>query len=231
MRDETPEPIQIAIFAKAPFAGYAKTRLIPLLDRQGAADLQAFLIRRTVETATQSPLRPISLWCAPDRSHDLFASLSQEFTIATHQQIGSDLGARMLNAFDALTPKGPVILIGTDCPALAVEHLLHCASALRDGADAVFTPAEDGGYALIGLRRPVPQLFEDMPWGTNEVMSRTRNRLRELRLDVFETQVLWDIDTPADFLRAQSAGLVGNPSSEAPGATFANSDSRPKTEQ
>lgn len=212
MRDETPDRAQIAIFAKAPVAGYAKTRLIPLLGRQGAADLQALLVRRTVETATQSPLRPISLWCAPDQSHDLFALLSREFTIATHQQIGSDLGARMLNAFEALTPEGPLILIGTDCPTLAAEHLVHCASALRDGADAVFIPAEDGGYALIGLRRPVPQLFEDMPWGTKEVMSRTRDRLRELRLRAFEAQELWDIDTPADYLRAQSAGLVAGPS-------------------
>lgn len=217
MRDEMPDPIQIAIFAKAPVAGYAKTRLIPLLGPRGAADLQAFLIRWTVETATRSPLRPISLWCAPDKSHDLFTSLSQDFSVATHQQIGSDLGARMLNAFDALTPKGPVILIGTDCPALAAEHLMHSASALRDGADAVFVPAEDGGYALIGLKRPVPQLFEDMPWGTGEVMSRTRERLRELKLEAFETQVLWDIDTPADFLRAQSAGLVDSPSSESTG--------------
>ena len=215
MRDEMPDPTQIAIFAKAPVAGYAKTRLIPLLGRRGAADLQALLVRRTVETATQSALRPISLWCAPDPSHGLFASLSQEFAIATHQQIGSDLGARMLNAFDALTPKGPVILIGTDCPALAAEHLTHCASALRDGADAAFIPAEDGGYVLIGLKRPVPQLFEDMPWGTSEVMSRTRERLHELRLDVFEALEIWDIDTPADFLRAQTAGLVGDLPSEA----------------
>jgi rSAM/selenodomain-associated transferase 1 len=214
MLDETPDPIQIAIFARAPVAGYAKTRLIPLLGPQGAADLQAVLVRRTVEMATRSPLRPISLWCAPDQSHDLFASLSQEFTIDTHQQIGSNLGARMLHSFEALTQKGPVILIGTDCPALAAEHLVHCSSALRDGADAAFIPAEDGGYALIGLKRPVPQLFEDMPWGTNEVMSRTRDRLRELRLDVFEAHEIWDIDTPADFLRAQSAGLVDSPSSE-----------------
>lgn len=228
MRDEIPDPIQIAIFAKAPVAGYAKTRLIPLLGRQGAADLQAFLIRQTVETATRSPLRPISLWCAPDRSHDLFTLLSREFTFTSHQQIGADLGARMLNAFEALTPNGPVVLIGTDCPALTTEHLVHCADALRDGADAVFIPAEDGGYALVGLRRPVTQLFGNIPWGTNEVMSRTRDRLHEWRLDVFETQELWDIDTPADFLRAQSAGLVGRLSSGPPSATSANSESKPK---
>jgi glycosyltransferase A (GT-A) superfamily protein (DUF2064 family) len=145
MRDETPDPVQIAIFAKAPVAGYAKTRLIPLLGAVGAAEVQAMLVRRTIETAIQSTLRPISLWCAPDPSHDLFASLSREFVIASHQQIGRDLGARMLNSFEALTPKGPLVLIGTDCPALAAEHLVDCASALREGADAVFIPAEDGG--------------------------------------------------------------------------------------
>lgn len=229
MRDEAPNPVQIAIFAKAPVAGYAKTRLIPLLGRQGAAALQAFLIRRTIETAIQSPLRPISLWCAPDQSHDLFVSLGREFNIATHLQFGSDLGARMLNSFEALTPMGPLVLIGTDCPALAADDLVQCASALRAGTDVAFIPAEDGGYALIGLRKPVPQLFEDMPWGTGEVMSRTRDRLRELKLDVFEARELWDIDTPADFLRAHSAGLVKGPPPEVQ-RNIANSEPRPKTE-
>jgi glycosyltransferase A (GT-A) superfamily protein (DUF2064 family) len=111
-------------------------------------------------------------------------------------------------------------LIGTDCPALAAEHLVHCATALQDGADAVLIPAEDGGYALVGLRRPIPELFEDMPWGTSEVMSRTRDRLRELRLQVFETRELWDIDTPTDYLRAQSAGLVTGPSPDVPTTNF-----------
>ena len=210
MPDEMNDPIPIAIFAKAPVAGYAKTRLIPLLGPRGAADLQALLVRQTVQTAIKSSLRPVSLWCAPDQSHDLFGSLGDEFAIATHPQIGGDLGARMLNAFEALTGKGPVVLIGTDCPALAAEHLERCASALRDGAEAVFIPAEDGGYALIGLNRPFPQLFEDIPWGTSQVMARTRDRLHALRLQVFEAPELWDIDTPADYLRAQSAGLLGD---------------------
>lgn len=210
MRDEMSDPIQIAIFAKAPVAGYAKTRLIPLLGPQGAADLQALLVRRTLQTAMKSSLRPVSLWCAPDQSHELFASLSEEFAIVTHPQIGGDLGARMLNAFEAMTQLGPVVLIGTDCPALTAETLLRCASALQDGADAVFIPAEDGGYALIGLKRPVPQLFENIPWGTSQVMARTHDRLHALRLQVYEAQELWDIDTPADYLRAQSAGVLGD---------------------
>lgn len=229
MCGEAPNPVQIAIFTKAPVAGYAKTRLIPLLGPQGAAALQASLIRWTIETATRSPLRPISLWCAPDRSHDLFASLSREFAIATHQQFGSDLGARMLNSFEVLTPKGPLVLIGTDCPVLAADDLVNCASALRDGADAAFIPAEDGGYALIGLRRPIPELFKDMPWGTMEVMSRTRDRLRELKLNVFEARELWDIDTPADFFRAQSAGLVNDSPPEVR-RNIASSEPGPKTE-
>ncbi len=210
MRDAINNPIQIAIFAKAPVAGYAKTRLIPILGPQGAADLQALLVRRTVETAMATSLRPVSLWCAPDQAHDLFTSLSNEFSIATHRQIGSDLGIRMLNAFVSMTRLGPAILIGSDCPALTVEHLVRCASALRDGADAVFIPAEDGGYALVGLKRPVLQIFESIPWGTSAVMSKTRDRLRKLRLEVFEAQELWDIDTPADYLRAKSAALLSS---------------------
>lgn len=208
MRGETLDTIQVAVFAKAPVAGYAKTRLIPLLGPQGAADLQAKLARRTIETAMKSQTGPVSLWCAPDTTHDLFTSLQREFPISLHVQAGDDLGTRMSHAFEMLTQKAPAILIGTDCLALGAEHLASCGSALREGSDAVFIPAEDGGYALVGLRRPLPQIFTDIPWGTSEVMAITRDRLRKLELRLFEAPMLWDIDTPADYLRAEAAGLL-----------------------
>jgi glycosyltransferase A (GT-A) superfamily protein (DUF2064 family) len=88
---------------------------------------------------------------------------------------------------------------------------MRCAAALVGGADAAFIPTEDGGYALIGLKKPVWRLFDGMPWGTGDVMRLTRDRLREKRLSVFEADQLWDIDTPADYYRAKSAALLNNP--------------------
>lgn len=202
------DAIQIAIFAKAPVPGYAKTRLIPLLGPVGAADLHALLVRRTIRTALSSSLQPLSLWCAPDRTHHLFGSLSDEFSIDTHTQCGDSLGARMLHAFETLTPFGPTMVIGTDCACLTADDLRRCATALRNGSNAVFIPAEDGGYALVGLHEPASKLFSDIPWGTSEVMVKTRERLVELGLGAFEARQLWDIDTPEDYRRAERAGLL-----------------------
>lgn len=208
MRNESAEPIQLAIFAKAPIAGYAKTRLIPDLGPEGAAMLQAFLVRRTVQTALASSLRPVSLWCAPDADHELFTSLRQEYGIDTYVQAEGDLGARMFDALDRLTKFAPALLIGTDCPVLSAVHLDRCAAALREGSDAVFIPAEDGGYALVGLRQPARRLFEDVSFGTDAVMRQTRERLNELGWKVFEADELWDLDMPADYQRARSEGLL-----------------------
>ena len=208
MRNESAEPIQLAIFAKAPIAGYAKTRLIPHLGPKGAAMLQAFLLRRTVQTALASLLRPVSLWCAPDADHELFRSLQGEYGIDTHVQAEGDLGTRMFDTFERLTWRAPTLLIGTDCPMLTAVHLDRCGFALRDGSDAVFIPAEDGGYALVGLRKPARRLFEDVSFGTDAVMRQTRERLNELSWKVFEADELWDLDTPADYLRARSEGLL-----------------------
>jgi rSAM/selenodomain-associated transferase 1 len=213
MPESTVDAVQLAIFAKAPIAGYAKTRLIPILGAEGAAELQAYLFQRTIETALASPLRPITLWCAPDCDHPIFRSAGRKYGLATHVQAGDDLGKRMFSAFEELTRQSPALLIGTDCPILSADYLVRCAAALVGGADAAFVPTEDGGYALIGLRKPVWRLFEDMPWGTSDVMRLTGDRLREEHLSTFETDQLWDVDTPADYYRAKSAGLLGAPAS------------------
>ena len=211
MPESTVEAVQLAIFAKAPIAGYAKTRLIPSLGAEGAAQLQAYLFQRTMRTALASPLRPITLWCAPDCDHPIFQSAAEQYGFTTHVQAGDDLGERMFGAFERLTPRSPTLLIGTDCPILSAGHLMLCAGALVGGADAAFIPVEDGGYALIGLRQPVWPLFEGIPWGTGEVMRLTRDRLREEKLSAFEADQLWDVDTPADYYRAKSAALLSEP--------------------
>jgi uncharacterized protein len=207
MRDGT-DRAHIAVFAKAPVAGYAKTRLIPMIGADGAARLQAKLIKQAVATALAAALGPVSLWCAPDRRHNLFDSLAAKHGIDLHDQTGSDLGARMLHAFEALAQRGPTILIGTDCPALRPNHLLASIDALDREDGAVFIPAEDGGYVLVGMKRAIPELFYDIPWGTSEVMARTRLRAAQAKQRLSELPELWDLDTPEDYSRAISQGLI-----------------------
>jgi hypothetical protein len=201
------ERIAVAILAKAPVPGFAKTRLVPLLGPEGAAALQARMIARAVETACAAALGPVVLWAAPDPEHACFRRLARDFPIALARQPDADLGARMLAAFTAAN--GPAIVIGTDCPALTPAHLRAAAARLAAGAPAAIVPAEDGGYALIGLRAPVPDIFADMPWGGADVMAETRARLGRLGLALAEFAPLWDVDRPEDIARLRACGLEG----------------------
>jgi uncharacterized protein len=196
------EPIAIAILAKAPLPGLAKTRLIPALGAMGAAQFQARLIARMLKTACAAKVGPVVLWAAPGESH--FFALVGELPVELMRQADGDLGARMLAAF---TAQCPALVIGTDCPALEPHHLQQAADALRTGKDAAIIPAEDGGYVLIGLRQPQPALFADMPWGTDQVMPQTRSRGERLGLLIHELAPLWDVDVPADLERLRQAGL------------------------
>lgn len=191
-----PDPVSIAILAKAPIAGYAKTRLIPLLGAHGAAALQEALTERTLQTASKSALGAITLWAAPDTTHTSFRDLARRFDITLATQPAADLGQRMLAACEA--SRGPVLVIGTDCPALTPEHLRACAKALNEGYEVVTIPAEDGGYVLIGMSRPQPALFRGMVWGTPDVMAQTRARIAALHLRAHELPPLWDLDRPQD---------------------------------
>ena len=193
--------VDVAIFAKAPVPGYAKTRLIPALGAVGAAALQARMIERTVETACAADLARVTLWCSPDPSHAMFGAMAHQHGVALRRQFPGGLGARMLAAFRAQPTHRPLLLIGTDGPALTADHLLACARSLHQGNDATFLPTEDGGYLLVGLRRATPSLFADIAWSTPVVMQQTRRRLATAGLRWSEPATLWDVDTPDDLKR------------------------------
>ncbi len=140
-----PEGVAIAILAKAPLPGLAKTRLAPVLGADGAANLQARFIARTVTTAQSAALGPVTLWAAPDHHHPVFHAIAAPPGVALAAQPEGDLGARMMAAIEAA--RGPALLVGTDCPALTPEHLRAAAQALVDGIDVVIIPVDDGGAA------------------------------------------------------------------------------------
>jgi rSAM/selenodomain-associated transferase 1 len=198
------EPVAIAILAKAPIPGLAKTRLIPALGAHGAAMLQEALTARAVETATAAQTGPVTLWATPDATHPSFRELAVRSQIAIKRQPDGDLGARMLATCEAVA--GPALVIGTDCPSLSPATLQEAADALRHRNDVVIIPAGDGGYVLIGMRQPRPQLCQTMSWGTDSVMAETRKRIVETELRSFELPALWDIDRPDDLER-----LLGDP--------------------
>lgn len=201
----------ILVFAKAPVAGAAKTRLIPLLGTAGAAMLHGRLITRALATARAAAPDALMLWCAPDAAHPFLQSTAQQYAAGLQIQHGADLGARMTHAFAiTLQRAAHAICIGADCPALTVRHLQQAAAALRNGDDAVFVPAEDGGYALVGLSCAAPALFAGINWGEHTVMLETRVRLRENDMRWSELETLWDVDRPEDYHRLQQSGLLND---------------------
>ncbi|WP_291991581.1 TIGR04282 family arsenosugar biosynthesis glycosyltransferase [Candidatus Accumulibacter sp. ACC003] len=203
------EALAVAVFARAPRAGAAKTRLIPALGAAGAARLQRRLTLHALHVAQRAALGRVTLWAAPDASQRFFRALRRRCSVAgvgsfeIRSQFGDELGQRMASAFAA--QGGPLLLIGSDCPALTAAHLAAAGSALLDagdgGKDAVFIPADDGGYVLVGLRHPQPELFAGIAWGTEQVMAQTRQRLAQQRLRWAELPTLWDVDRPADLAR------------------------------
>lgn len=214
----------IAVFARAPIAGNAKTRLIPLLGAQGAAALQRKLAWHTLQVACAAAPGQVSLWAADTPGHPFFAECAAHFALHCQLQCEGDLGRRMADCLQRqLLQHQRVLLIGTDCPVWTAAALRAAAQALKRGVQLAFTPAADGGYVLVGARRdavslgaaaPAPwaSAFQEIDWGTPQVMAQTRCRLAargwQCGREWQELPALWDIDTPHDFLRAQRAGLL-----------------------
>lgn len=207
MSADTPGQAPLAILAKAPIPGQVKTRLMPALGAEGACRLHERLLRHAVATAlaATSPQR-ITLWTALDHAHPLFRELADRHGIRLRAQPEGDLGERMYQALQAMDAPG--VLIGSDCPALTAALLKRCQAALTD-ADAVFLPVEDGGYALVGVRRADRRLFAAIDWGTNRVMAQTRDRADELGWRLACPARLWDVDRPEDLERlAEHSNLL-----------------------
>ncbi|APX95043.1 hypothetical protein BWR19_14430 [Halomonas sp. 1513] len=208
----------LAILAKAPIPGLAKTRLIPALGAKGAALLHERLLRHTLEVALASTAaKSITLWTALDHCHPVFQELADDHGIMLRPQPEGDLGVRIHRALHAMPEPG--LLIGTDCPVITPSLLAHCHLAL-DQADVAMLPAEDGGYGLIGMQRADPRLFTGIDWGSARVMAQTARKAAALgyRLTCLET--IWDLDRPADLTRLSAyhpqllAGLENTNSDE-----------------
>lgn len=197
----------VAVLAKAPIPGFAKTRLIPLLGEKGAAKLQETLVDRAVATAVVADIGPVTLWCAPNAENAFFREAAPRYGIDLAVQPKGDLGERMLAAFRACGAGQRLVLIGSDCPALAPEDLKEAALLLSQ-ADIAMAPAEDGGYGLIAAQSPYQALFERMPWGTEQIAVLTRRRAAASGLRLVELRTIWDVDTPCDFERLRDAGLI-----------------------
>ena len=187
--------MRVLVFARAPVAGQAKTRLIPALGPEGAARLHRRLVWQALAVASEASLGEVELWCAPDCQHPFFAECALEFGCSLHAQSAGDLGERMYTALGAALP---ALLLGSDAPRLGSDALRDAALALVSGNDCVLVPAVDGGYVMIGLSVPAPGLFRNISWGGPTVLAETRQRCARLGLSLAELPACPDLDRPED---------------------------------
>jgi len=198
---------QVAVLARAPVPGTAKTRLIPRLGAERAAALQADLTNRAVRRARAAGA-DVVLWIAGPIDAAL-AELADPADAELRRQPDGDLGVRMHAAVVHAHAAGtPAIIIGTDCPAQQPADLMQ-ARAMLDRADLVLQPALDGGYVLIGMNRPHPGLFRDISWGSETVLDMTRRRGIEAGLHIVELRALPDLDDTVDLDLAIARGWIG----------------------
>ena len=189
------EPL-IQVFCKAPVLGKVKTRLIQKFGARRALDLHKQMIERLMaDFSLDTP--QTELWITPVRDHVFF----ERYAVSRFQQEGDDLGARMSGALqDGLIRHESVILVGTDLPLINKSYIDLAISGLRDHA-VVLGPAEDGGYGLVGVNKEIPDMFFDIEWGTEKVLSQTCNRLNRGDLDYCLLPLIWDVDRPEDLQR------------------------------
>ncbi len=202
------------MFAKAPVPGQVKTRLCPPLTPDEAATLHGSfvidMLERTKIAATKLKL-PIDryLACAPSSTLVFFQIMEERQSVKLIDQVGDDLGARMQQAFATLFGKGyqRVFIIGTDVPSLPLDHYKQ-ALTLLDTHDVVLGPAMDGGYYLIGLKQPGPELFAGIAWSTDRVLAATQEKAASLGLKTALLPSWRDVDTIEDLQALMDASAA-----------------------
>jgi rSAM/selenodomain-associated transferase 1 len=205
---------QLLVFVKAPRPGAVKTRLATVLGAEGAAALYRAMaeeeFRRTAPRDREYARTLV--FDPPDAAEEIGRWLPGE---ALAPQRGGDLGQRMSSAFAAAFAAGArrVALIGTDVPACGRDQVTEALASL-EAHDVVLGPTHDGGYYLIALDRPRPELFQAIPWSTPSVLPATAERAGVLGLGLRMLDPLRDVDTVEDVraewprLRALVAGTA-----------------------
>jgi uncharacterized protein len=195
---------RLLVFTRYPEPGKTKTRLIPAIGEKAAADLQRRLTCRTLDCAKELQKEAqVEVWFEGGNQLRMRAMFGGEFVY--REQPAGDLGRRMYEAFAASLPDSAsrAVVVGADCPGVSADILKRAFDALLR-SDVVLGPATDGGYYLIGLRRPERRLFEGIDWGTSQVRQKTMNIAHSLGLTVLLLDELTDVDRPTDLEQAES---------------------------
>lgn len=201
------QAVEWIVLSKAPVAGLVKTRLIPAMGEQAACDVYTQLLARlenTLRNLIAHEGGSIALWIAGDCDHESFkpwVDIADFYSQPDSSLPAVDLGVRMAMAVQSSLSRGRIpILIGVDVPDLTEVYLKNCLTQLKSH-DLVISPAEDGGYGLLGMKRFYAELFEDKLWGTNSVFDATCENIDRLNINSGYLPKVWDVDEIADVER------------------------------
>jgi rSAM/selenodomain-associated transferase 2/rSAM/selenodomain-associated transferase 1 len=186
------------VFTRYAEPGKVKTRLIPSLRASGASRLQREMTRHALRTArTLYPDIQVEVFCDGGDIPGIQDLFGPETTV--WRQRSGDLGQRMADAFHCAFVRGfrRVVLTGTDCPSITSSIIRQAFDSLNSH-DCVLGPADDGGYYLIGLRKPGQELLAGIPWGTSDVFKETVARAERIGFTASYLKSLPDIDRPDD---------------------------------
>ena len=225
MVDVSRETARLCIFARAPQPGRVKTRLAESLGTATALSAYETLVTNTLAQVCGDERFETEFWIAGNSAdtssyvasdmqidaaidqtaRDVISTWVMQFDLTVRLQTGADLGLRMATALrECLADGRDGIVIGTDCPEIDAAYVAQGFAALHH-SDLVLGPAEDGGYGLVGIGcRSVASLdavFEDISWGTDEVLAQTLDRAEQCGLSVCQLATIWDVDSAADWTR------------------------------
>ncbi len=185
---------RLIIFLRNPELGEVKTRLAQTAGDEKALEVYQKLMSHTMEVVNDWSGRKVLYF-----TKAVLPSDKTSYKYSKKTQTAGDLGQKMKGAIETeLKSYDKVCVIGSDCPELSKGILEEAFQAL-DIMDVVVGPAKDGGYYLIGMKKVVPELFEDIEWGTSNVMNATLNQITRLGLSFHLLEELSDVDTEKDW--------------------------------
>ena len=194
--------------AKVPLLGTVKTRLQSILSPEECARLAAAFLYDAVIKANRA-CENVILAYAPAGQKNLLEYLIASQTLLIEQK-GDNLGERMAGAFEfAFSECSPVVMIGTDSPTFPVDYITEAFEALETDAEIVLGKATDGGFYLIGLRKPIPELFDKIAWSSPAVFEQITRNIKDLGIE--ELTLIpehYDVDIPDDFITMKNEVLA-----------------------
>ena len=185
---------RVAVFVRVPELGKVKTRLARVLGEEAALDAYVELVEGTLGTLEAGAFN-CELWFDGEQD-DYLRRWQSDYGLPAFVQPKTDLGGRMLAALLA----GAKVVVGSDIPVLDAAYVEEALARLAR-ADAVLGPVEDGGYCLIGMNEPHPELFRSIEWSTGAVIEQTLSRAAAAGLSVALLDTLWDVDDHTDYVR------------------------------